>query len=199
MAKRTVMQELFFKQIKRLKRAISREYRKTGVELDPDLIPQMPKRVTKKALENIKSIKPKDLRREAQYYDPETGEIFDYNQVKNMWKEEQRLPQKIPYIDTDSRVINSFRDSYSKFNDDFKRDMDAWLNNLRTQYGDNVVSQMLMEGAENGLVITYKEAYDDAKRLSFQSEMLNYLDMNARTKEQILSEIEAQIGYEEPE
>lgn len=199
MARRTPMQELFFKQIRILKRAISREYRKTGVELDPNLIPEMPKRVTKKQLENIKQIKPKDLRRETQYIDTETGEIIDYEQAKNLWQEEQRSNQYIPTIDVNDRVIQSFRDTYSKFNDDFKNIMDRWLNQLRSQYGDSAVSQMLMEGAENGLIITYKEAYDEAKALAFQSEMLSYLNMDARTKEEILAEIEKQVGYDNPE
>ena len=196
---RTPMQELFFKQIQRLRRAISREYRKTGVELDPELIPKMPKRVTKKALREIKEIKPFDLRKETQHYDPETGEILTYEEAKRLWQEKQILPRGIPSIDTDNRVIDSFRDTYSKFNDEFKHSMDAWLNNLRSQYGDSAVSQMLVEGAENGLIITYKEAYDEAKMISFQSAMLTYLDMDARTKEEILAEIESQIGFDEPD
>ena len=198
--RRTPMQELFFKQIQRLKRAISREFRKSGVELKPDLIPKMPKRVTQKQLENIRQIKPKDLRRETKYYDPEDlDREITYEEAKRIWSEEQRNAQYIPTIDVDNRVIESFRDTYSKFNDDFKRTMDSWINRLRNQYGDSAVSQMLMEGAENGLIITYKEAYDEAKMIAFQSEMLSYLDMNARTKEEILSEIERQVGYEEPE
>lgn len=118
----------------------------------------------------------------ARYIDYETGEFID-----------------VPDIDVSTNVIDSFRDTYDKFNDDFKRYMDTWIDNLVSQYGSDAVAQMLMEGAEMGVVITYKEAYDEAKALAFQSEMLSYLKMDARTKEEILAEIEKQVGYDNPE
>lgn len=196
--KLTPMQELYKKQIRRLRRAISREFRKTGVQLDSSLIPEMPKRVTQKRLQEIKSIKPKDLRRQSQYVDYETGEIIDYETAKNMWQNQQEIAT--PYeLDFTQTVIDSFYDSVSKYNTDFQSRIKTWISSLINQHGKDAVAQMLMDGAEAGVLVTNKIAYSDTACSEFMSEMMEYLNMDARTKADILGEIEATVGFEEPE
>lgn len=194
----TPMQELFRKEQQRLRRAISRELRKTGVELDRSQIPEMPSRVTKKQLENIRSIKPKQLRQGSEYIDYETGEIIDYNRAKELWKEEQRTVTPTT-LDFNNSVIDSFFDSLEKYNQSFNAKMRGWIHTLVSQYGEDAVAQMLMEGAENGVIITVQIAYSDEACSAYMSEMLTYLNTNARTKADILAEIEASVGYTEPE
>ena len=198
MAKLTPMQQAYKKEIKRLERAIKSEYKNTGIELDKSLIPEMPKRVTKKQLQKIKSIKPKDLREQSQYIDYETGEILTYEEVKDYWQNEQRYisPNRLDFSDT---VISGFMDSISQYNDAFQNKMRGWINGLINQYGKDAVSNMLMEGTEAGVIVTNKTAYSDVAYSEYITEMLEYLDMDYRTREDILGEIEAQIGYEEPE
>lgn len=196
MAKLTPMQAEYMKQVRRLRRAISREFRKTGVELDKSLIPEMPKRVTQKALRDIKSIKPKDLRRQSQYVDYETGEIIDYETAKNMWQNKQQIAT--PYeLDFTQTVIDSFYDSISKYNADFQSRIKTWISGLINQYGKEAVAQMLMDGAEAGVLVTNKIAYSDTACSEFMSEMMEYLNMDTRTKADILGEIEASIGFDE--
>lgn len=194
----TPMQELFRHEQQRLRRAISRELRKTGVELDRSQIPEMPSRVTKKQLENIRSIKPKHLRQGSEYVDYETGEIIDYNRAKELWKEEQRTVTPTT-LDFNNTVIDSFFDSLGKYNQSFNSKMRGWIHTLVSQYGEDAVAQMLMEGAENGVIITVQIAYSDEACSAYMSEMLTYLNTNARTKADILAEIEASVGYTEPE
>lgn len=192
------MQTLYKKQIQRLKRAIRREYRKTGVELGSSLIPEMPNRVTQKRLQEIKSIKPKDLRRQSQYVDYETGEIIDYETAKNKWKFEQQITTAYQ-LDFTQTVIDSFYESISKYNTDFQSRIKAWISGLINQYGKDAVAQMLMDGAEAGVLVTNKIAYSDTACSEFMSEMMEYLNMDARTKADILAEIEESVGYEEPD
>ena len=194
----TPMQELFRHEQQRLRRAISRELRKTGVELDRSQIPEMPKRVTQKQLENIRSIKPKNLRQASEYVDYETGEIIDYNRAKELWKEEQRTVTPTT-LDFNNTVIDSFLDSLEKYNQSFNAKMRGWIHTLVSQYGEDAVAQMLMEGAENGVIITVQIAYSDEACSAYMSEMLTYLNTNVRTKADILAEIEASVGYTEPE
>lgn len=190
------MQAEYMKQVKRLRRAIQREYRKIGVELNYDLIPEMPKRVTQKALRDIKSIKPKDLRRESKYVDYETGEIIDYETAKNKWKLEQQIATAYE-LDFTQTVIDSFYDTISKYNTDFQSRIKTWISGLINQYGKEAVAQMLMDGAEAGILVTNKIAYSDTACSEFMSEMMEYLNMDVRTKADILAEIEASIGYDE--
>ena len=196
MAKLTPMQELFKKQIERLQRIIREEYRKTGVELDSSLIPEMPKRVTQKALRDIKAIKPKDLRRESRYVDYETGEIVDYETAKNKWQMEQQIATAYE-LDFTQTVIDSFYDSISKYNADFQSRIKTWISGLINEHGKEAVAQMLMDGAEAGVLVTNKIAYSDTACSEFMSEMMEYLNMDSRTKADILAEIEASIGYDE--
>lgn len=194
----TPMQELFRHEQQRLRRAISRELRKTGVELDRSQIPEMPKRVTQKQLENIRSIKPRDLRQGSEYVDYETGEIIDYNRAKELWKEEQRTVTPTT-LDFNNSVIDSFFDSLEKYNQSFNSKMRGWIHTLISQHGEDVVAQMLMDGAENGVIITVQIAYSDEACSAYMAEMLTYLNPNARTKADILAEIESSVGYTEPE
>ena len=196
----TPMQELFRHEQQRLRRAIAREFRKTGVELDLNLIPEMPSRVTQKQLENIKGIRPRDLRYETKYYDPEDlDRQINYQEAKRIWSEEQRQVNVIPQIDFNNTVIDSFLDSLDKYNQNFQIKIKAWINQLISQYGENAVAQMLMDGAENGVIVTTQIAYNDEACSAYMAEMLTYLNPNARTKADILAEIEASIGYTEPE
>lgn len=196
----TPMQELFRHEQQRLRRAIAREFRKTGVELDRNLIPEMPSRVTQKQLENIKGIRPRDLRYETKYYDPEDlDRQINYQEAKRIWSEEQRQVNVIPQIDFNNTVIDSFFDSLEKYNQSFNSKMRGWIHTLVSQYGEDAVAQMLMEGAENGVIITVQIAYSDEACSAYMSEMLTYLNTNARTKADILAEIEASVGYTEPE
>lgn len=73
----TPNQREYVKQQQRLKRAIARLH-KQGIEVSMNVVPKMPKRVDKKALEEIKRITPQDLRDKAyRHFDAETGEIYD--------------------------------------------------------------------------------------------------------------------------
>lgn len=202
--KLTPMQEAFKKEQNRLKRAIQREYRKTGVELDKDLIPDMPKRVTQKSLREIKSIKPKHLRNESQFVDYETGEILDYSTAKDLWQSEQRILSPIT-LNVDETIIAQFKDSLTKYNTDFQNKMNTWLDNLINTYptgsenGKVAVAQMLMEGAQSGVLVTYRMAYSETMLSEYMAEMLDYLPMDVSTKSDILSGIEEQVGFEDIE
>lgn len=72
--KLTKNQQLFKKEIDRIKRFI-RSAEKRGYLFPSDIIPQLPKRVTKKRLEDIRELKPRKLYAKAEYVYQDTGEI----------------------------------------------------------------------------------------------------------------------------
>lgn len=65
----------FKKQQDRIKRFIKRA-EKRGYEFNKNVIPQMPKRVTQKALKTITNLKPQQLYKQAEYVDRQTGEYL---------------------------------------------------------------------------------------------------------------------------
>ena len=73
--KLTANQQEWKKEIKRLKQFIRRA-KKRGYTFNEDVIPETPKRITKKRLSEIKGIKPDILYAQAEYFNAETGETI---------------------------------------------------------------------------------------------------------------------------
>lgn len=71
----TVNQAEYKKELTRIKRFVKRA-EKRGYKFNEGILPEMPKRVTKKALEKIKSIRPEDLYKNSTYYDSVSHETF---------------------------------------------------------------------------------------------------------------------------
>lgn len=79
--RRTQNQKAFQKERRRLLQVVNRA-KKQGYIFPENIVPSLPKRVTKKSLERIKLLKPKDLYKKAQYLYEETGEIVPAEQRK---------------------------------------------------------------------------------------------------------------------
>ena len=73
--KLTPNQLAFKKELNRIKRFV-RNARKRGYEFDDNILPEQPKRITRKKLEEIKRIKPANLYSKAVYHDVITHETF---------------------------------------------------------------------------------------------------------------------------
>lgn len=90
--KRTPIQTEYYKQRKRLQSALSRE-RNAGYVFTDNVLPQIPKRITKASVERLKKIKPKDLRsKPTGIIDFETGEYI--KRTKNTDKDIEILAKK---------------------------------------------------------------------------------------------------------
>lgn len=85
--KRTENQKAFQKERRRLLQAVRRA-EKQGYIFPEDIVPELPKRVTKKQLEKIQKIKPKQLYKKAEFVYQETGEIVPAEQRKQEVKQE---------------------------------------------------------------------------------------------------------------
>lgn len=83
----------FKKQQRRLKRAIKRLEKQGYFDFDFE-IPTLPKRVTKKRIEEIKAIKPKHILKNAQHVDFETGWVRPAEEVRAEKKEIAKQKRK---------------------------------------------------------------------------------------------------------
>lgn len=96
MAKRkklTENQKAYQKERRRLLQAVRRA-EKQGYIFPEDIVPELPKRVTKKQLEKIQKIKPKQLYKKAEFVYQETGEIVPAEQRKQEVKQEAIIKAK---------------------------------------------------------------------------------------------------------
>lgn len=91
--KKSANQIAYKKELSRIKRGI-KQAEKRGYFVDSSLIPEMPKRVTKKALEKIKQIKPKDIYSQGEWLDISTGELVPAKQRIEEVKIQSALKRK---------------------------------------------------------------------------------------------------------
>lgn len=91
--KQTENQKAYQKERRRLLQAVRRA-EKQGYIFPEDVVPELPKRVTKKQLENIQKIKPKQLYKKAEFVYQETGEIVPAEQRKQEVKQEAIIKAK---------------------------------------------------------------------------------------------------------
>lgn len=84
--KATPLQQQYQKERKRLQQA-ARRAQQRGYEFPTNPVPELPKRVTKKALERIKATKPNDLYKKAIWTDTSTGEILKGETARQLEKQ----------------------------------------------------------------------------------------------------------------
>lgn len=85
--KQTENQKAYQKERRRLLQAVRRA-EKQGYIFPEDIVPKLPKRVTKKRLEKIQKTKPKQLYKKAKFVYQETGEVVPAEQRKQEVKQE---------------------------------------------------------------------------------------------------------------
>lgn len=150
--KRTENQKAYQKERRRLLQAVRRA-EKQGYIFPEDIIPELPKRVTKKQLEKIQKIKPKQLYKKAEFVYQETGEVVPAEQRKQEVKQEaikkaketRKRKKKIStpnvptYYPTIS-IIDTIRDRISELTREAKPPIpiDNRKNELLAIFEDNV-------------------------------------------------------------
>lgn len=150
--KRTEAQKAYQKERRRLLQAIRRG-EKQGFIFPENLVPDLPKRVTKTALERIKNTKPKDLYKTAEYLYQDTGEVVPAEQRKQEIKREaivkaketkqKRKKLKTPYTPTyypTISIIDTIRDRISELTREAKQPIpiDSRRNELISIFEDTV-------------------------------------------------------------
>ena len=157
--KQTENQKAYQKERRRLLQAVRRA-EKQGYIFPEDVVPELPKRVTKKRLENIQKIKPKQLYKKAEFVYQETGEIVPAEQRKQEVKQEAIIKAKetrkrkkkisVPNIPTyypTISIIDTIRDRLSELTreakppipiENRKNELLAIFEDNVTLYGDNI-------------------------------------------------------------
>ena len=150
--KQTENQKAYQKERRRLLQAVRRA-EKQGYIFPEDIVPELPKRVTKKQLEKIQKIKPKQLYKKAEFVYQETGEIVPAEQRKQEVKQEAIIKAKetrkrkkktsTPYIPTyypTISIIDTIRDRLSELTREAKPPIpiENRKNELLAIFEDNV-------------------------------------------------------------
>lgn len=214
--KMTANQREYAKQLKRIKQAVRRA-EKRGYMFEDNVVPQTPKRITKKSIQALKEITPEKLYAKAEYLDTSTGEVLSGQQGRKLEREKSALKAKqtrerkragsSPYQPSERQhypsfshmVINNYKAHIRQFNDVAYEKLSEWLERLIGAYGEDDVAIMLNEGAENGLIVTYQIVYSQDKMTQYIAEMINYLpEAGEFQKQEIVDAFEGMEDWESP-
>lgn len=215
--KQAPLQREYVKQRNRLKQAIRRA-EKRGYIFDENVIPKQPKTITKKSVERLQKIKPKDLYEKANYIDTTTGEIITGKEGRQLErkesarkakqtrkrKQERSSPYTPPveayYPRFSEMVISNYKAHIRQFNDVAYEKLSSWVDSLIAKFGEDDVATMLQEGAENGYIVTYQIVYSMDKLTEYIANMLDYLpEVGDIMKEDIVDAFEAMEDWESPQ
>lgn len=219
--KPTQLQLDYSKQVKRLKQAIRRA-EKRGYIIPDDIIPEQPKRVTRKSVERLKKITTKDIYKKAEKLDFETGELISGEKARKLERSEAAKkgartrrekrynaekgeseyykPQYESFPSAADIVISNFRAEASRFPEVAQPIINQWLNRLLNDYSKEDVAEMLENAAAQGLGIDYSISYREDLLLDRLSEMLELLpDASTGNKTDIMEALEYEEDWELPD
>lgn len=98
-------------------------------------------------------------------------------------------------------VLSNFKSQLSQFpNAEGTPLLLSWFDTLIADNGREAVAQMLQDGAEQGLLITWETVYKSVNTKTYMTEMMNYLpDQGNLYKDQIMDMMEQFEWWEQPE
>ena len=215
--KLTKNQIAFKKQVTRIKNFIRRAT-KRGYEFSDNVIPTMPKRVTKKSIEKIKNIKPKDLYSKASYLDKSTGEMvsgsigrkIERNLSSQKAKETRKnnnnkrhSNNNKNYITYETVIMKNFYEYIKSFSSNKIRDsLYGMIKSLEHEQGRTEVAKALQNMPLQFHEILSRCGYDSDKALmEFETSFLEYFpNVSEQYKKDLMEKLEYnEMGYEEYE
>ena len=215
--KLTKNQIAFKKQVTRIKNFIRRAT-KRGYEFSDNVIPNMPKRVTKKSIEKIKNIKPKDLYSKASYLDKSTGEIVSGSTgrkiERNLSTQKAKETRKNNnnkrhsnnnknYITYETVIMKNFYEYIKSFTSNKIRDsLYGMIKTLEYEQGRTEVAKALQNMPLQFHEILARCGYDSDKALmEFETSFLEYFpNVSEQYKKDLMEKLEYnEMGYEEYE
>ena len=215
--KLTKNQIAFKKQVTRIKNFIRRAT-KRGYEFSDNVIPNMPKRVTKKSIEKIKNIKPKDLYSKASYLDKSTGEIVSGSTgrkiERNLSTQKAKETRKNNnnkrhsnnnknYITYETVIMKNFYEYIKSFTSNKIRDsLYGMIRTLEVEQGRTEVAKALQNMPLQFHEILARCGYDSDKAImEFETSFLEYFpNVSEQYKKDLMEKLEYnEMGYEEYE
>lgn len=89
-------------------------------------------------------------------------------------------------------VINNYRSEINQYPSHAEPIITKWLNSLIDEWGKQAVAEMLQKGAEAGVILTRKIAYDDDLLEGYLSDMINYMpEMSDGMREMIMDSFDS--------
>ena len=192
------------KQRKRIQNFLSRA-RKQGYIFEENVLPEIPKRVTKASVRRLAKLTSQELYKKAVYVSRETGEIETPEERKKLArkqaiekakatkarKKKQQKKTSYPKPEAPQKRKNKTNTDTSFFTraviQTFLYTLETcrggkaylllsqWFSKLRSDNGDDVVADMLQKASENGYELTWETVYNVEKANDFVQGVIQFL------------------------
>ena len=189
------------KQRKRVQQFIRRA-EKRGYVFEDNILPAIPKNITKASVRRLERLTPDELYKKAVKLDYETGEFVsgvrgrsaDRSQAaKKAAQTRKSIRQniKIPSIrdvrkaqagdyrrfptESDILISNWFTELEGLQNAGYYNALKAWMNGAISQFGREAVAEMLKTAYENGYQLSWEIAYKESAFMDYTSTLIKYI------------------------
>lgn len=192
------------KQRKRIQNFLSRA-RKKGFIFEENVLPEIPKRVTKASVRRLAKLTSQELYKKAVYVSRETGEIETPEEHKKLVrkqaiekakatkarKKKQQKKSSYPKPETTQKRKNKTNTDTLFFTraviQTFLYTLETcrggkaylllsqWFSKLRSDNGDEAVADMLQKASENGYELTWETVYNVEKANDFVQGVIQFL------------------------
>nr|DAK94954.1 MAG TPA: hypothetical protein [Caudoviricetes sp.] len=192
------------KQRKRIQNFLSRA-RKQGYIFEENVLPQIPKRITKSSVARLSKLTPQELYKKAVYVSRETGEIetpeehkkyirkqaIEKAKATKARKKKQQKKSTYPKPEPTAKRKDKVHTDKSYFTKAVIQTflytletcrggkaytlLSQWFSKLRTDNGDDAVAEMLQKGSENGFELTWETVYNVEKANDFVQGIIQFL------------------------
>lgn len=192
------------KQRKRIQNFLSRA-RKKGFIFEENVLPEIPKRVTKASVRRLAKLTSQELYKKAVYVSRETGEIetpeehkklvrkqaIDKAKATKARKKKQQKKSSYPKPETTQKRKNKTNTDTAFFTraviQTFLYTLETcrggkaylllsqWFSKLRSDNGDEAVADMLQKASENGYELTWETVYNVEKANDFVQGVIQFL------------------------
>lgn len=179
------LKQEYNKQRRRIKRYIQ-EKELIGYYIPDDILPKMPKKVTKKSIERLKKITSDVILRKSTAYDPLTGEEISAWKRRNIdrkirleaTKERKRKKkgETIAPLKWSEYILQNYINIISNHAKILAPLVMPWINGMIETYGKDRTAKMIAKGYENGQVIDYELAYSEQKIMQHIADMQKYME-----------------------
>lgn len=204
MTKKQLLQSEYRKQRRRLQSTINR-YIRQGLDVQFEL-PKIPKTITEASIRRLARITPKQIQEQTFGVNYETGEQIAYQNALRQRRAIQRAEKERRQAEAKQAaqeweythaVIEGFIAHVSEYPLKAAEICIEWLNKQISEHGRMAVATMLQETNKAGIWFTRWEVYKGADVNEMLGNMLDYLEVDSVTRQQIIDEIDEEYDIEE--
>lgn len=206
------------KQRKRVQNFIRRN-EKRGFVFSENVLPGIPKKITKASVRRLAKLTPEELYKKSKYVSPETGEVLKQEEARKMFRkksakkaqETRKRKKDQSYkksqsqnkkdnrynLNTDSSffartVIYIWKAELNKFAEGGLHDLLlAWMNSLIFENGEENTAKMIQTAQEDGIFLTWEVVYKESEAYRYMASLIDYMpQQGVMYKEEQLDKLE---------